>query len=114
MKCLIIKKGPLDIIFAGRKTWELRGSRTAVRGKIGLIEKGSGKIMGTCEVVDVKGPLTLAELKRSTSKHGVPARELDEIKLYKNTFAWVIDNAQRYAKPKPYKHPSGAVIWVNL
>ena len=114
MKCLIIKKRWLDLIFAGRKSWELRGSRTAVRGKIGLIEKGSGKIMGTCEVVDVKGPLTLAELKRATRKHGVPVRELGEIELYKNTFAWVLDNAQRYAKPKPYKHPSGAVIWVNL
>ncbi len=114
MKCLIIKKRWLDLIFDGKKTWELRSSRTAVRGKIGLIEKGSGKIMGTCEVVDVRGPLSLAELKRSTRRHGVPAREFGVIPPYKKTYAWVLDNAHRYKRPRPYNHPSGAVIWVNV
>lgn len=114
MKCLIVKKRWLDLVFEGKKTWELRGSRTAVRGKIGLIEKGSGTVMGTCEVVDVEGPLSLSVLKGSTARHGVPAGEFGETPPYKQTFAWVLDNALRYSKPRPYKHPSGAAIWVTV
>ena len=33
---------------------------------------------------------------------------------YKNTYAWIISNAKKYEKPIPYKHPMGAVIWVNI
>ena len=33
---------------------------------------------------------------------------------YRQTFAWVVKNARRLERPIPYKHPSGAVIWVRL
>jgi hypothetical protein len=33
---------------------------------------------------------------------------------YKYTFAWVLANARRFKTPVPYRHPSGAVIWVAL
>ena len=75
MKGLIIKERWLDEIFAGRKTWELRGSRTSARGKIGLIESGSGTVVGTCELVDVVGPPSLARLRQTKSKHAVPLSE---------------------------------------
>jgi hypothetical protein len=31
-----------------------------------------------------------------------------------NTHAWILTNPQLFAEPVPYKHPQGAVIWVNL
>ena len=113
MKALIIKKHWADEILSGRKTWELRGSRTSMRGRIGVIESGSGHVIGTCELIDVIGPLSTADLRRATTKHQVPSQRLRHIR-YKRTYAWVLRNARRYARPRRYEHPQGAVIWVNL
>ncbi len=33
---------------------------------------------------------------------------------YRNTYAWVLEKLQYLKKPVPYKHPSGAIIWVKL
>ena len=33
---------------------------------------------------------------------------------YPNTYAWELTNVKRLRKPVPFKHPSGAVIWVML
>jgi ASCH domain-containing protein len=62
---LLILKEPLDKILAGTKTWEIRGEATARRGPIALIESKSGHVVGTCDIVDVVGPLTLAKLQRT-------------------------------------------------
>ena len=71
MKALLIKKKWLDLILSGEKTWELRGSNTARRGEIALIESGTGTIVGTCVVEGAEGPLSLSKLKRSKAMHGV-------------------------------------------
>ena len=105
---LIIKKKWLDLIFDGRKTWELRGSRTYKRGKIGLIESGSGQIKGICELVDCISPISHKEFLENKDKH------FSDSSSYKKTFAWVIKNAKRYASPVFYKHPQGAIIWVKV
>lgn len=107
---LIIQKGPLDKILAGRKTWEIRGSRTAMRGPIALIESGTGCVVGTCELVGTVGPISLAELRRNHRKAGFLASEL----CYEPTFAWVLRNAARLPSPTPYRHRRGVVIWVRL
>lgn len=107
---LIIQKEPLDKILARRKTWEMRGSSTTRRGAIALIESGTGCVVGTCELVDVVGPLTLAELRRNAAKAGFRASGL----YYERTHAWVIRNARRLPKPIPYRHRRGVVIWVRL
>lgn len=113
MRALVIKKPWLDKILAGTKTWEIRGSRTHIRGTIGLIESRSGTVVGLCEVVDCVGPLTAEEYRRNARKAGMlPAEAIWG--GYKNTFAWVLANARRFKTPVPYKHPSGAVIWVTL
>lgn len=114
MKALVIKQPWIDMILAGRKMWELRGSSTKARGTIALIESGSGLVVGTCDLVDVVGPLSIADLKRTTRRHCVPARQLGRKTPYKRTHAWVLANARRLKKPVPYKHPQGAVIWVKL
>src|ERR1700687_4548450 len=107
---LLILKEPLGKILAGTKTWEIRGKATARRGPIALIESKSGRVVGTCEVVDVVGPLTLAELRRNAKRTGFRPSQLP----YPMTYAWVVRDARRLRKPVPYRHPPGAVIWVRL
>jgi len=112
MKCLIVKEKWLELILAGKKSWEIRGSNTRIRGKIGLIQSGSGKIFGEAELVD-SIPLTKELLKKNFSKHRIPLEKLDYLK-YKKPFAWILRNPKEYKTPKAYKHPQGAVIWVNV
>ena len=101
----------LNQIFDEEKTWEIRGSKTNKRGKIGLIQSGSGKIIGKCDLIDCIGPLTKEQLLLNKNKH--KSMNIDSI-FYKTIFAWVIKNAKRYSVPKSYKHPNGAIIWVKV
>jgi len=113
LRALIIKKPWVDKILAGTKTWEIRGSRTDIRGTIGLIESRSGNVVGFCEVIDCIGPLTAEEYRRNARRAGMLPAEAN-LGGYKYTFAWVLANARRFKTPVPYRHPSGAVIWVAL
>ena len=113
MDALLIRKEWLDLIFRGRKTWEIRGNATKKRGQIALIESGSGTVVGTCELAEVYGPLGVRELRANANKLGVPPRAIQETP-YKNTYAWVLRSVRRLLRPVPYKHPAGAVIWVKL
>jgi hypothetical protein len=114
MNGLIILEEWLDLILNGRKTWEIRNRNAKIRGQIALIQKGSGLIIGVCDLIDVKGPLSVDELEKSIDKHQVPIGFLRNALNYKKTYAWVLTNARRLRNPKPYKHPLGAVIWVKL
>jgi hypothetical protein len=107
---LLIRQAPLEKILAGTKTWEIRGRATARRGRIALIESKSGQVVGTCELVDVVGPLTLRELRQHADRTGFSPSEPP----YERTYAWVLRVARRLPSPVPYCHPSGAVIWVKL
>jgi hypothetical protein len=106
---LLIKEYWLDKILAGTKTWEIRSRATARRGPIALIQSKSGQVVGTCEVVDVVGPLTAAELNRNHRRAGFRTD-----RLHGPTYAWVLRGARRLPKPVRYRHPQGAVIWVKL
>jgi hypothetical protein len=68
MKGLLIKPPWTDMILAGQKTWELRGSGTVHRGEVALIQSGSGTVVGLTTLVDVLGPLSHAELLRSVCR----------------------------------------------
>ena len=107
MDALIIKKPHIDNILSGIKTWEIRGSSTKKRGKIGLIESGSKTIVGEVELVD-SIELTDELIRTNADKH------LAKNITYKKPHAWVLKNAKRYETPIPYKHPLGAIIWVKL
>lgn len=111
MKALIIKEKWLNLILSGRKTWEIRSSNTKIRGKILLIKSGSKQIFGECELVDSK-KLNLYQYQISEDKHCIDIKQ--DILPYKNTYAWVLKNPKKYDNPIPYKHPMGAVIWVNF
>lgn len=115
MKGLVIRSPWVELILDGLKTWELRGRATRVRGRIALIRKGSGTVVGHCNVVGVVGPLSRAELLSSTRRHRVESRELPGVVArYRKAYAWVLANPRRLKRPARYRHPSGAVIWVNL
>jgi hypothetical protein len=108
-KGLIIKKEWLDKIFENGKCWEMRTTLTKMRGKILLIESGSGLILGECLIIDsFKTNLKLQ--KENINKHQVTNISL----LDKWSCAWVFQDVIKYKEPIPYKHPQGAVIWVNL
>ena len=110
MKGLIIKKFWLDKIFDENKDWEIRGSNTLIRGKIVLIQSGSGLIMGEAELIDVI-PMNADKFEHNKERHQISSYPQLP---YTQPYAWVLKNAQRYEQPKPYNHPQGAVIWVNL
>ena len=113
MKGLIIKKVHLDNIISGEKTWEIRSSNTKIRGKIALIESGSGTVVGTAYVSD-SFALTDKDLLKNIDKHLVPKKSIKAGLRYKRPHAWVLTKAKRLKKPKPYKHKKGAVIWVEI
>jgi len=110
-RALIIRKPHIDNILDGSKSWEMRSAPTKVRGKIGLIEAGSGLIIGEAILVRNGIPLT----NYLTAKQTFPFHQVDDLsKLEKWRYPWILSNAKRYEKPIPYKHPKGAVIWVKL
>jgi hypothetical protein len=127
MKGLIIKKEWLEQIFEAKypfkeqKTWEIRRNNTKIRGKIYLIESGSSTIVGECEIID---SIELNEQiwNKNYQKHQVCLIQNKKIipypykiinQKYPKPHAWVMTNIKKYNKPIPYKHPQGAVIWVN-
>jgi hypothetical protein len=113
MNGLIIRRPWVEMILDGKKTWEMRGKRTRLRGKIALIRGGSGLVVGTCNLVDVKGPLTLKEFRKNKRKAGFKPSE-PCLLPYETTYAWVVTGAKKFRRPRQYKHPSGAIIWVKL
>ena len=110
---LIIRTPYVDWILAGKKTWEIRGRNTHVRGRIALIRGGSALIVGTCKITNVIGPLTLRELRKNASKLAEPKSEIKSLP-YETTYAWVLKNVRKLKRPRRYRHPSGAIIWVKL
>jgi len=107
-KGLVIKNEWIDQIFDDGKTFEMRSRPTKIRGKIELIESGSGLIVGEAQLIEcfkIKH-----DDKSLVSYHKVRDTEL----LKKWCWAWVLKGAKRYVDPVPYDHPQGAVIWVNL
>lgn len=111
-KGLVIKKQWLNLILEGDKTWEIRGTNTRIRGEIALIQSGTGHIFGTIELIDSQ-QLSLEDYQKSQKFHCI-SREMTITSPYKNIHAWVLKNPKKLKTPIPYKHPQGAVIWVNL
>lgn len=113
-KGLVIRHPWIDLILSGRKTWEMRSKPTSIRGEIALIRAGSGLVCGVATLVDCLPPLSLEELRATTSFHAIPDSELEE--AYKGGWntPWVLQDVNRLDPPVPYEHPPGAVVWVNL
>lgn len=108
-RALIVKGFWLDKIFDNGKIWEMRSSLTGVRGRIGLIESGTGTIVGEADLIYSLGPLSDQDLQECSNAHQVPLGTNSRWR-----YAWVLRDAVRYENPVPYAHPRGAVIWVKL
>lgn len=109
-RALIVRQPWIDLILSGQKTWEMRSQKTNVRGRIGLIEQGTGLIVGECHLDDVAEPVD-----NFNPGWGYHLHKVDNFALLEKwRFPWVLSGAVRYEKPIPYQHPKGAVIWVKL
>lgn len=108
MKGFIIKQPWADLIFEGKKTWEIRGSNCKIRGIVGIVCEG--KYIGTVEIIDAK-ELSKSEYKKSIIYHQI--RDVSKMP-YPKTFAWILTNPKRFKKQKSYVHKPGCVILVNL
>lgn len=111
-KALIIKKEWLDLILTGKKIFEVRGSNTNIRGKIGLIESGSGLIIGECDLVN-SIVIDNNNIEYVLDKSCINNSEIIN-NMYKHPHAWELNNSIRYNQPLKYKHPKGAIIWIDL
>lgn len=109
-RALIIKKEYLDKILSGDKTWEMRSRKTKITGLVGLIESGSGLIVGQCFIHGSLEPIDQNTALNTIDKHCVEDVSL----LEKWNHPWVISEAVSYESPIPYNHPQGAVIWVSV
>lgn len=112
MKGLVIDEPWVSLISSGTKTWEMRSRNTLVRGRIALIRKGSKTIVGVANLVATLPKLSRSDLRSAVAKHRVPADEIGED--FKHSTAWVLERARSLHDPVSYRHPPGAVIWVNL
>lgn len=112
MKGLIIDEPWISLITSGQKTWEMRSRNTHVRGRIGLIRKGSKSVVGVADLVGTVPQLSQAALQGCVARHRVPEDHIGED--FKHNTAWVLEHARPLRDPVPYRHPRGAVIWVNL
>lgn len=112
---LMIRDPYASQLLDGEKTWEIRGRATQIRGTVVIIKSGTGQAYGVVELVDVIGPLSVDDLVDSSH---LPNSEREEFRKtglpYRKTFAYVIKNPRWFASPISYRHPSGAVTWVNL
>jgi hypothetical protein len=108
-RALIIDEPWISKILSGKKRFEMRSRHTNIRGRIGLIKKGSGLIVGEAYLensVKLKQPFMYKEA------HRIDYDKNPE--LYKYNIAWLLHDVKKYAKPIPYDHPQGAVIWVKI
>ena len=110
-KALVVKKKWLDLILAGQKTWEIRGSSTSKRGWVHFAEsQAGGKLRGRAVLVNCF-PLRKKSFGLYYKMHCVPSLTMVP---YKTVYAWVFEDAEEFEKPFEYEHKLGAVIWVNV
>lgn len=113
-KALIIDTPHIDRILDGSKCWEMRSTDSKVRGRIALIRKKSGTVIGTAELVATHGPLNRQQMLANVERHRIDASRIESGAVDKWVWAWELRNVLRLAEPVQYRHPNGAVIWVNL
>ena len=110
-KALVVKKKWLDLIFAGEKTWEIRGCLTSKRGWVHFAEsQAGGKLRGRARLVNCF-LVPKESFQRHYKKHCVPSLTMVP---YVRIYAWVFEDAEEFKKPFEYAHKPGAVTWVDV
>lgn len=110
-RAFIVKEHWGNLILDGFKTWEIRVAGTQVRGRVGVIFSGTGIIQGSVEIIG--SSLLLREDFNTFRKYHHISGEFDSLP-YEEPHIWYLKDAIRFTEPIPYRHPQGAVIWVDL
>ena len=111
---LIIADPWIGHILDGRKDWEMRSPATSVRGWFGLIQKGSGTVVGLARLVDCGRTLDQAEMITNFDHHRIPVDMIRRGEVAKWIVPWKLADVIPLVHPIPYEHKSGAVTWVTL
>jgi len=110
-QALVVKRKWLDLILAGRKTWEIRRTSTTKRGWIHFAEsQAGGKLMGRARLVKCLR-IARKSFMRHYKQHCVPSLSMVP---YDTPYAWVLEDVERFKLPFDYEHKQGAVIWVDV
>lgn len=112
VKGLVVDEPWISLLLSGEKIWEMRSQHCSFRGRLALIRKGSGTVVGVADLVDSIGPLDSIAWRAHRDKHCIPLARQAETSGW--NVAWVLRSVRRLVQPVSYAHPSGAVIWVNL
>ncbi|MDH2328834.1 ASCH domain-containing protein [Cereibacter sp. SYSU M97828] len=113
-KALVVDQPWIDLILSGAKTWEMRSTETRFRGWLGLIRKGSGAVVGIARLSGCGQALSQAEMIATVDRHHIPEPMIRSGQVANWTTPWHLAEAAPLSLPVAYRHPSGAVTWVNL
>lgn len=113
-KALVIREPWIDLILSGQKIWEMRGQRPSYRGWIGLIRKGSRRVLCIARLVDVGYSLTDDEMVATFDKHCIPETMIRSGEVAKWTTPWKLADIRVLRHPVPYSHPNGAISMFSL
>ncbi|ATQ67457.1 MULTISPECIES: ASCH domain-containing protein [Methylosinus] len=115
MKGLIVDEPWIGAILSGRKSWEMRSSRTTHRGRFALIRKGSGLVVGLADLIGCEPAIvSLEAYAAAEARHCIPAERQKAAFEGRWRIPWVLADVVSLARPVPYVHPRGAVTWVVL
>ena len=114
MKALVVAEPWIGMILDGTKTWEMRSKVTRQRGRVALIRKGSGQVVGTAILADCLAPITASAYAVAQDRHRIPPGDQPWAIANGYLIPWVLRDAGPLPQPVSYRHPSGAVTWVVL
>jgi len=108
-RALIVKAPYAMQEVEGLKKLECRSNGTGIREVVGIIQAGSGTIIGEVEIWD---SFKFSEKEKVEFKN---LHQVEDISLLdKWCFGWALKNPIKYDKPIKYNHPQGAQNWVRL
>jgi len=110
MDGLIVKQPYASYIIDEKKEWELRSTSppaNKINREIFLLS--SGMVYGKIKIVDFWFA-DKKELEKHKRKHRSETHFLD---IDHTSAVWEVEVTQRYQRPRPYSHPTGARVWVN-
>jgi len=108
---LIVKQPFASMIVRGKKKWEIRRTRTNVRGEVVILSQGYA--LGKVRLTDVLGPFTVEELLEFKDYHKVDEDFLRSYSGGKKLYAWVFEEPKEFEKKVKVNIPRGAQVWVR-
>jgi hypothetical protein len=95
---LVIDEPWVSMITSGEKTWEMRSGNTLAQGRIALIRKGWGTVLGMADLIGTLSMLSRAELSIVSTR--APSAIISNIRL--PGYSSVLNLLPQAV---PYRHP---------